>query len=86
MNETYWNYRVIRHVTEILGEWFAIHEVYYEKGKPVAVTESPSYPMGETIEELQEDVQYFNQAFRRSVLDYEMFDKKYNILEDEKDE
>lgn len=31
-----WNYRVIDH-----GDWFGLHEVYYNDGKPVSRTANP---------------------------------------------
>ena len=38
-----WNYRIILHQpTEFHNErWYALHEVFYERGKPTSWTENP---------------------------------------------
>jgi hypothetical protein len=36
----HWNYRIVRHHHEG-EEWFGLHEVHYENGRPIAVTENP---------------------------------------------
>jgi len=52
--------------------FYAIYEVYYdENGEPVAVTERPVWPAGDTLEELAEDVRLYVRALRKPVLDYE---------------
>ena len=62
-----WNYRVIRHISD---GCLMIHEVYYsKKGKPEMMTENPSYPSGETLKELQEDLDIYLIAMGRPVLD-----------------
>ena len=76
-----WNYRVIRktHEQESLtnpGEkWvtFGIHEVYYSDGKPNMTTSNPMKPDGDTLEELQEDMEHFQLALSKPVLNYEDF-------------
>jgi hypothetical protein len=48
---------------------FYIHEVYYnDNGSIYAMSENPVTPAGETIKELQGDMEYFLQAFDRPVL------------------
>ncbi len=65
-----WNYRVIRREDEI----YAIHEVHYNKdGKPSGVTVEPSWPQGETLEELQRDFEHYQEALQKEVLNYEDF-------------
>jgi hypothetical protein len=68
-----WNYRVV--CTENEAEVsYAIYEVYYDDdGRPEARTERPSYPAGETLEELREDVQRYLAALDQPVLDDTLF-------------
>jgi len=66
-----WNYRVIRRSSGA-EEWYAIYEVYYDDaGRPIACTESPSRPFGETPEELAADLQHFTEALEKPALDYD---------------
>jgi hypothetical protein len=58
-----WNYRVLNH-----GTHYSIHEVYYEKDKPVAWTEDAMIPVGETYDEFKEDMFHFFCALGRPVL------------------
>jgi hypothetical protein len=68
-----WNYRVVR-TNDGTTDWFAIDEVYYDDdGRLEARTEHPSYPAGETLEELQEDVMYYQAALQQPVLDDAVF-------------
>lgn len=69
-----WNYRVIRRVVNNTGEpevMYAIHEVYYLKGKPHTVTVRPAYPSGETFEELRRDMDHYARAISQPVLEYD---------------
>ena len=67
-----WNHRVIRRVWEDLGEvTFCIHEVYYDEGKPTSCTKTLVAPIGSSIEELEQDMKYFREAFNKPVLNYE---------------
>lgn len=67
-----WNYRVIKK-----GQQFAIYEVYYDDmGNPFAFTEEPCHPYGESVEELTEDMSYFQKALELPVLDYEELEKQ----------
>lgn len=72
----HWNHRVIRkEQTDVAGQtWvsFGIHEVYYnDKNEPVACTENAVDPHGETLEELQEVMQWFAQALEKPVLTFD---------------
>ena len=59
-----WNYRVIEH-----DGLFHIHEVYYnDNGSICAISEDPMHPHGESLEELERDMEHFLQAFDRPVL------------------
>ena len=67
-----WNHRVIRRVNEQGEEYYAIHEVYYnEDNEPHMVTEEAVSPFGETLEELEQDMEWFIKAMRHPVLNYE---------------
>ena len=65
-----WNYRVLQRTDEKTGEkTYAIHEVYYDKtGKPEACTEDAVAPMGETPEELREDMEHYLVALKNPIL------------------
>lgn len=70
-----WNFRVV--ITEyksLKGEVelsFAIHEVYYDKiGRPNGVSTEPSYPRGETLEELESSLKLYRLALRQEPLCY----------------
>lgn len=66
-----WNYRMVD-----FGGYLTIHEVYYDpNGVPRACTERPSFPSGETLAELQEDIQRYTNALELPVLPSEIFDR-----------
>jgi hypothetical protein len=68
-----WDYRVIRTEGEA-GARYAIYEVYYDdEDRPEARTGHPSYPAGETLEELQEDLHSYQAALSQPVLDDALF-------------
>ena len=68
-----WNYRVLQKTDEKTGEeTYAIHEVYYHKtGKPEGCTEKATVPMGETPEELQDDMDHYLAALKNTILIYD---------------
>jgi hypothetical protein len=59
----HWNHRILR--TEF---GYAIHEVFYEDGKPTAWDPSPSAPFGEDHQELAADLVLIAQAIGRPIL------------------
>jgi hypothetical protein len=68
-----WNYCVV-HTTSGEEESFAIYEVYYDdEDHSEARTEQPACPAGETLQELQEDMQAYLQALSEPVLDDAVF-------------
>ncbi len=72
--DSHWNYRVIRKEREHNEhKWivFGIHEVYYSDGKPVMVSENPQDPHGETLEELKQDLEWYQLALTKPTLNYE---------------
>lgn len=67
-----WNHRVVRHHDK-LGTSYMVHEVYYNsKDEVTMMTQDPDYPCGESIEELQQDIERFKLATKQPVLDYDM--------------
>lgn len=63
-------YRVVRR-TESGESWFAIHEAHYDDADRVwVIARTPAAPFGETIEELDDDLRSFAEAFGRPHLEY----------------
>ena len=63
----YWNYRVV-----VKDGNCSIYEVYYDdNGRIEAFTEEPVGPSGESLEELRQDLEYFQLALDQPALDYE---------------
>jgi hypothetical protein len=68
-----WDYRIV-HTTDGGAEAYAIYEVFYdEQGAPEARTEQPSYPAGETLDELRDDLRSYQEALRQPVLEDTVF-------------
>lgn len=62
-----WDYRVV-----LDKDVFQIYEVYYnEAGEITAITEDRIAPLGETLEELQDDLEYYSRALKMPVLKME---------------
>lgn len=59
-----WNYRIIRDKDGVYG----IHEVYYKKGK-IDMWSDAMTPLGESIDELKEDLDMMAEAFKKPVLE-----------------
>jgi len=80
---TYWDYRVVRkHYPESDAVSYQIHEVYYTDDSRIEHwTEEPVQPLGETAEELREDIRFFLQAFRHPILEW----KEGSLITDEAD-
>ncbi len=70
-----WNYRVVRKTEtgyDKLGEYYGIHEVYYDDdGKPEMVTVEPVGIVGDDLLELQEEFVHYLRALLKPVLNYE---------------
>lgn len=63
----YWNYRIIK--KQVGGEdRYAIHEVYYQKGKPYMYTENPVEISAESIEDLKEELEWIQDCLDKPVL------------------
>lgn len=51
------------------GKTFEIHEVYYTKdGQPSSYTENAIAPVGDSIQELMDDLTYMLKAFEKPIL------------------
>ncbi len=80
-----WNHRVIRKMV-MEGQQeipiFQIYEVYYnEDGEIDGWTMEPDCPMGETLEELKNDIQYNLKALDAPVLEEVVIDGKEVLKE-----
>ncbi len=67
---SHWNYRVIRkYHEESDSSTYHIHEVYYDDENIIeGWTQSPVEPIGESLVELRNDIQYFSKAFQKPAL------------------
>ena len=69
----HWNHRVVKRTYPAPSNetFYQIHEAYYGVENKPAITEEPDYPLGESIEELREDLQRMLRALDKPVLDYD---------------
>lgn len=84
----HWNQRVIRKPSgeEDGGSTYEIHEVYYDdQGRIEAWTENPVQPFGDSPAELREDIRWFLQACRRSILEQRVVDGRETLIPDDED-
>ena len=67
----YWNHRVVKHVdTQYDETTYLIHEVYYEgDDEIVAKTQDGVAPMGDTLEELRNELMNMLAACEKEILD-----------------
>ena len=61
-----WNYRVM-----VRGGRYAVYEVYYEDGRITNCSAEPTYPTGESPQDLAEEFERCRRALMEPVLDYE---------------
>ena len=68
-----WNYRVVRK-----EDYLGIYEAYYDNRdeKPGSITENAMKPGGETIEELERNMEFMMEALKLPILEYSMIGKK----------
>lgn len=73
-----WNYRLV----ESQGH-YAIREVYYKNNKITTWTQEACWPIGESIDELKQDMAHMLEAFELPVLREEWDDKrkKHRLIE-----
>jgi len=82
---SHWNYRVIRKYHEKSdSSTYQIHEVHYDDENMIeGWTQSPVEPMGESLPELRNDIQYFLKAFQKPVLTEIIKNEKEVLVVDE---
>lgn len=71
-----WNYRIIKKADPVIGlegAGYYLHEVYYNNsGEICAMAQDPSFPFGETPEELMSDLEnMLMDAKNQPVLEYD---------------
>lgn len=67
-----WNYRVLKfHDKESGEDFYGIHEVHYEDGKVVGVSETPAKATAENPIALGWVLDMFKQALEKPILDSE---------------
>lgn len=72
-----WNYRVVRTEEEEYDS-YRLYEVYYDdEGKIEGMTKDSTQPSGESVEELQNDLEYMMEAFGNPVLDMKELEKHF---------
>ena len=76
-----------KHHLEADSVTYHVHEVYYrEDGGIAGWTKAPVMPMGETAEELREDIRFFLHAFRRPILEVKETDEGAILISDDTDD
>ena len=85
---SHWNYRVIRkNHPETDSVTYHVHEVYCREDDGIeGWTQESVAPMGETAEELREDIRYFLHAFRRPILEVQETDEGATLVSDDTDD
>jgi len=68
-----WNYRVVEHQYDDEESGYRIHEVYYDKDVPVAITEAGIDLSGYSLDDLKSSFELIKLAFDKPVLKYEDF-------------
>ena len=70
-----WNYRVVSRTIKTPSEtheFYAIYEVFYsDDDRPNASSVTPTYPCGDSLEELTADMAHYMDALKKPVLRYE---------------
>ena len=61
--EMHWNHRIVK-----IGDMFGVCEVYFGNDGKITMWTQHIEPMGETVEELKEEVEMFLRAFTQPIL------------------
>jgi hypothetical protein len=73
MAYAHWNYRVFHRcylIADTPVEQYTVREAYYDDdGKVTGWSAEPSAPMGDTMEELEEDLAHMRVALDRAVIE-----------------
>ena len=72
---TYWNYRILRHKHKN-GDWFGIHEVFYDDKKHGSCTKDPIDITSEDIKGIKWMLKKMTLAVKKPVIDYDSFGEK----------
>lgn len=77
-----WNHRVVKRTWKNEGReddhMYGVHEAYYdENGKVFMITDNPTAPSGDNMEDLKENLEHMVKALEHPILDYD------NIPEDD---
>ena len=73
-----WNYRLMRHTDAFGREYYAIHEAYYnDVGEVTAWTDDAASPMGQTLEEVREELDRMLRA-----IDYPIVEVSHETVQD----
>lgn len=75
----YWNYRVIKTVTEY-ETCYSIHEVYYKDNVPWMYAENP-IAVGDDIEDLKQVIKQISESLDKPILQENNQDDKPNLIE-----
>ena len=75
----HWDYRVIRRSREEAEDYYAIHQVSYEGGKIITITERPASLQGKNIAALQQVLGMIKEALEKPILDAETIFKLSNV-------
>ena len=77
-----WNYRVVSRAYpgpgdhETIREYY-IHEVYYDDGRIIGMTENPMEPYGQDEQELKDSIELMLQAFEKPTLKEEELENAF---------
>lgn len=67
-----WNYRLVKHTNYCTKKnyvYYSVREIFYDNsGIPDGISSEDSGPVGETLEEFQEDFELYKKALEKSVL------------------
>jgi len=64
-----WNYRLVKEKTDDDGDWFGVHEVYYNKdGSIHLINDEPVSICGETPNEIMETCKKIIECLSRATL------------------
>lgn len=73
-----WNYRIMRHTDAGGRQYYAVHETYYgDAGEVMGSTEEAASVMGETLDEVREELDRMLRA-----LDYPVIEIPYKPVQD----
>lgn len=77
-----WNYRVIEHHDTDGNPYYQIHEVYYDPSDVISWSVDAIEPLGESVEDLREDLEAMLAAFHKPVLRLTLNEKQEETLRD----